>query len=125
MILTSVGPANKVLGFGAGRLFETGSVTIERLQQLVLGDVGGLCFPRPGLSGAEARDLQSVQGRWTGLTLAQLETCASAADRERTGVVVVCVGEDRASFIYEVLDRINQLIVDERLALALEDKLGA
>lgn len=124
MILTSVGPANKVLGFGAGRLFETGRVTIERLQQLVTGDIGGVCFPRPNLNPAEARDLKSVQDRWTGLTLAQLEACAAAANHERPGVVVVCAGGERASFIYELLGWMNHLIIDDRLALALEERLA-
>lgn len=128
MILTSVGPADKVLGFGAGRLFETGSVTIEHLQQLVLGDMGGVCFERPDLNVEQRRVVRSVGVRWTGLRRGQLEACAAAAaaDSSKPGVVVVSGGAARARFICDAvrLGVINHLIVDEILASELERVLG-
>src|SRR5262249_41641579 len=63
MILTSVSPADRPLGFGKGRLFETGSVTIEELQELVMGDMGGVCFPRPNLGRQATQKLESVNKR--------------------------------------------------------------
>lgn len=128
MILTSVGPANKVLGFGAGRLFETGNVTIERLQQLVIGDMGGVCFPRPNLTAEEGRELASVEARWTGLRREHLAACAAAAEADpaKPGVVVVSGGAARAPFIWEVvrLGAINHLIIDDVLASELERIIG-
>jgi predicted transcriptional regulator len=126
MILTSVGPANKVLGFGAGRLFETGKVTIERLQHLVIGDMGGVCFPRPDLNAQEKRELRSVEVRWTGLMMKHLEACAdaAAADPAKPGVVVVSGGSARAPFIHQSLEVISHLIVDEVLASELGRIMG-
>jgi hypothetical protein len=88
MILTSVGPADKVLGFGAGRLFDSGRVTIDRLQQLVTGDMGGVCFARLNLNAREQR-VRTVEDRWPSLTRAHLEPCAAAADPARPGVVCI------------------------------------
>jgi|HubBroStandDraft_6_1064221.scaffolds.fasta_scaffold262730_1 DNA-binding transcriptional regulator LsrR (DeoR family) len=121
MILTSVGPASKVLGFGAGRLFETGKLTIERLQSLVIGDMGGVCFPRPNLTPQERRELKSVEVRWTGLEMINLEACATAAEADptRPGVVVVSGGAARAPFIHQTLEVINHLIIDDTLASEL------
>lgn len=126
MILTSVGPANKVLGFGNGRLFATGRVTIDRLQHLVIGDMGGVCFPRADLNQQEKRELGSVEGRWTGLKMEHLKGCAerAAADTTKPGVVVVSGGAARAEFIYKALDVISHLFIDEALATELEGIMG-
>jgi hypothetical protein len=126
MILTSVGPANQVFGFGSSRLFETGKVSIERLQSLIVGEMGGVCFPRPDLTAAEKRELRSVETRWTGLNRATLEACSHAADADpaKPGVVVVCGGAARARFVFEALAVINHLIVDEALAGELGRILG-
>jgi DNA-binding transcriptional regulator LsrR (DeoR family) len=126
MILTSVGPANQVFGFGSSRLFETGRVSIERLQSLILGEMGGVCFPRPDLTAAEKRELRSVEVRWTGLNRATLEACSlgAAADPAKPGVVVVCGGAPRAQFVYEALDVINHLVIDEVLAAELGRIMG-
>ncbi len=124
MILTSVAPASQVLGFGKSRLLEGRKVTIERLGSLVIGDMGGVCFPRNDLTAELKRELSSVEDRWTGLRRAHLEACASAAeaDPSKPGVVVVSAGANRAPFIYEAvrLGMINHLYIDEALASALE-----
>ena len=128
MILTSVGPAERPLGFGKGTLFATGKVTIEDLRQLVLGDMGGVCFPKPTLTAKQAARLEAVAGRWTGLTKEHLVPCAQRAFAQHSsskgppGVVVISVGRERAPFLLEAikLGLINHLIIDDELQDELE-----
>jgi DNA-binding transcriptional regulator LsrR (DeoR family) len=126
MILTSVGPANQVLGFGGGKLCSKS--TLDRLQRLVIGDMGGVCFSRPDLTAKEQRELEVISARWTGLKRDHLDACAAAAaaDSSRPGVVVVSGGLARAQFIYDAvkLASLNYLIIDDTLAAALSRLLG-
>jgi DNA-binding transcriptional regulator LsrR (DeoR family) len=129
MLLTSVGPAESPLGFGQGRLFETGKLKIDDLRELVLGDIGGVCVPRPDLKQTALRKLQDVNERWTGLRLEHVQACAAQAkdpDRDRPGVVVISGGKARARFIYEITRRglINHLIIDDELAKELDTIVG-
>ena len=120
-ILTSVGPSNQVFGFGSSRLFEAGRVSIARLQSLVIGEMGGVSFPRPDLTASERKELKSVEDRWTGLNRDTLEACSAAAEADpaRPGVVVVCGGAARAQVVFEALDVIKHLVIDDALASAL------
>jgi DNA-binding transcriptional regulator LsrR (DeoR family) len=129
MILTSVGTAERPFGFGKGTLFATGKVTLPELTRLVLGELGGACIPRPGLTKQQAARLESVARRWTGLTRRHLEECARRATEHSTalagppGIVVVSVGRERAEFLVEavLLGLVNRLIVDDELQEAMED----
>lgn len=121
MILTSVGPANRALGFGQGRLFETGKVTIDQLQEIVIGDMGGVCFPKTNLKRSGMKKLEDVNNRWTGLRVEHLQACARKAQAPGDGppgIVVVSGGKARAQFILEAvkLGLINHLIIDDELA---------
>jgi DNA-binding transcriptional regulator LsrR (DeoR family) len=128
MIVTSVGPAERPLGFGQGVLFETGRITFEELQKLVIGDVGGVCFARPDLSKTDSQTLARVNERWTGLRREHLLACAARARRSPDpfdgppGVVVISGGRARARVIYELvkLGLINHLIIDDELENELE-----
>lgn len=123
MILTSVGPAERPLGFGQGRLFETGKITLEELQKLVIGDVGGVCLARSDLNRTDQQKLDSINERWTGLRESHLRNCARRALRVPDvetgppGVVVISGGRARAQFIYEIVKRglVNHLIIDDQL----------
>ena len=125
MILTSVGSADKPLGFGRGILFNTMSVSLEELKTLIVGEIGGVCIPRPTLHNNQARRFDSVRRCWTGLRLEHLITCAErGADpsNEAPGVVVVSGGKKRAGVICELvkLGLINHLVIDDVLAEELE-----
>jgi hypothetical protein len=128
MILTSVGPAERPLGFGKGILFETGSVTFEDLCRIVIGDIGGVCFERPDLSDQEKQMLRDVEARWTGLRKDHLVACAARARRYADllaappGVVIISGGRERAQFIYEIVKRglVNHLIIDDELEKEME-----
>jgi DNA-binding transcriptional regulator LsrR (DeoR family) len=127
MILTSVGPAEKPLGFGDGTLLKTGKPTIEELKRLLAGDMGGVCFPRPDLSLEDRQTVEKVNDRWTGVKRKHLEACARRAFKADLGsgvpgVVIVAVGAYKAQFIFEAikLGMINNLIIDEDLEEQLE-----
>jgi len=125
MILTSVGPAESPLGFGQGTLFETGKLKIEDLRELVIGDIGGACVPRPDLKQAALRKFQEFNERWTGLRIEHIQACSAQAKDPHQGppgVVVISGGKARARFIYEIAKRglINHLIIDDELARELD-----
>ena len=128
MILTSVGPAERPLGHGKGRLFETGNLKIDELRQMVIGDMGGVCFPRESVTKRQRAKLDAVAARWTGLTVDHLNRCSRRCANEPDpfsgppGVVVVCVGRERAPFLIEAvkLGLINHLIIDGELQDELE-----
>jgi DNA-binding transcriptional regulator LsrR (DeoR family) len=131
MVLTSVGSAERPLGHGAGRLFETGGLRIEQLRTLVIGDIGGVCYPRPDLSTEEKEALRGVTSRWTGVSRRHLRGCARRAHegdpfRSAPGVVVICVGSERAKFLIDVvkLGVVNHLIIDDDLQNALLRELN-
>jgi hypothetical protein len=132
MILTSLAPAERPFGFGPGRLLETGAMTVGRLSGLVVGEMGGVCFAKPGLPAREIHELEALNKRWTGIKRVHLDDCARRARegvqprlKERfdgpPGVVVVCFGPERARFLVEAvrLGVINHLIIDDQLEEAL------
>jgi len=123
MILTSIGPAAKPLGYGGGgKLFETGNLKIEVLRKIVLGDMGGVCFPRPDLTKPEREIVRNINERWTGVKQEHLMSCAQRAFASKLespipGIVVAAIGAEKADFIFEaiMMGVINHLIIDETL----------
>jgi hypothetical protein len=131
MVLTSVGPSTSPLGFGRGRLFQTGNLKKEDLQKLVIGDMGGVCFERSGLTAAQRDRLAGVAGRWTGWSRGDLDRCADRAAASDPfngppGIVVVSVGRERAQFLLDAvaLGRVNHLIIDDELQQEMEKLLA-
>lgn len=128
MILTSVGSAQRPLGHGKGRLFETGNLKIRELRRLVVGDMGGVLFPRAHLTREQQAKLDAVAARWTGLTIEHLKACSRRAHDQPDpfggppGVVVICAGAERAPFLIEAVKQgvINHLIVDDELQEELD-----
>jgi hypothetical protein len=133
MILTSVGPGERPLTFGRGTLFSTGTLSLAQLATLIKGDMGGVLFPRVGLTKSQASKLKTVNDRWTGLRRSHLEACAERAADEpnpykgKPGVVVVSAGKDRAAFIYEAVKSglVNNLVIDDQLEAELERIVAA
>jgi len=125
MLLTSVGTADKPLGFGQGKLFDTMNVNHEELKALIVAEVGGVCIPRPNLDKRQQRQFESFRSRWTGLRWEHLTACAARGGDPSAGVpgvVVVSGGKGRAAPICELikLGLVNHLIVDDVLADELE-----
>ncbi len=132
MVLTSVGPATRPLGFGRGRLFATGNLKMDDMQKLVIGDMGGVCFERPGLTEAQRGKLDGVAERWTGWRREHLDRCASRANGNDPfhgppGIVIASVGRERAEFLLSAVAAgcVNHLIVDDELCAEMEKLLLA
>lgn len=127
-LLTSVGQANRTMGFVHEELLRAGStkekkLTSARLGSLVVGDIGGVLLARPDLNPADRREVGELNLMWTGVKEAHLKRIARDADKARCpGVIVVAIGgADRAATIIEAIRHgiVNELIVDRQLAGAL------
>jgi DNA-binding transcriptional regulator LsrR (DeoR family) len=126
MVLTSMGASDHPLGFGRGSLLPADLVDLQN-QNLVLGDIAGVCIPHPKYSKRTPTKLANVNERWTGVGKKHLEACAqraasSKSEKEHPGVVVVAFGELKAACALEAIKQglISVLIIDERLKQELE-----
>ncbi len=127
MVLTSVGPSERLLGYGSSELLRTGDLDIRELQKLVLGDISGVFIPRPDLSASQRVKLKDLSKRWTGIKLEHLKNCSLSSFssdplKGKPGIVVVAIGKNKARFIYEgtKLNLINHLVIDDDLEEELE-----
>ena len=89
----------------------------------MVGDVGGVLFPRPGLGARGRAEVDALNRMWTGAKLRHFERIAKQAARStRPGIIVVAMGgEDRAAIVAEAVRHglVNELIIDRTLADAL------
>lgn len=98
----------------------------RRLEATSLGNIAGNFLPKDGIPPEDAKFIEHVNHRWTGIRLAHLIGCATRAVEERNvGVVVVALGAEKAGVIIECLTRdiINRLVIDQELAAALSERL--
>lgn len=132
-LLTAVGPSDHPMGFIFDELLKAGStptrkLTEGKLKKLVVGDLGGVLVPRPGLQARERREVEKLNEMWTGVKLHHFERIAQDAARStRPGVIVAAMGgEDRAEIIAEVIRYgvVNELIIDRTLSDALAKALA-
>jgi DNA-binding transcriptional regulator LsrR (DeoR family) len=131
-LLTAVGPSSHPMGFIHDELLKAGSLpnkklTTAGLSKLVIGDLGGVLFPRPGLDARGRAEVEELNKMWTGAKLSHLERIAvQAARSSRPGMIVVAMGgEDRAAIVAAAVRHglVNELIFDRTLAEALTDAL--
>jgi DNA-binding transcriptional regulator LsrR (DeoR family) len=126
-LLTAVGTARQPMGFMHAELLKAGSrprkeLTSAALAKLVVGDIGGVLLPRPGLGAAGRAEVEALNAMWTGANLSHLKRIAQQASRStRPGVIVATMGEDRAESLAQAIrdGLVNELIVDRPLASAL------
>lgn len=128
-LLTSIGHSAHPMGFNNDELLSAGGIEDQpqRLQELVLGDIGGVLIRRPGLAPSDQRAVDDLSKWWTGLTYEALSTLACRSHVENTpGVVVIACGRNRDEILSELLRKglVNQLIIDEEAHRALCDRLG-
>jgi DNA-binding transcriptional regulator LsrR (DeoR family) len=121
------------MGFIYDELLKAGStprkkLTQSSLQKLVVGDLGGILFPRPDLDARGREEVARLNAMWTGAKLRHVERIARDAARStRPGVIVVAMGaEDRAAILAEVIryGLVNELIIDRSLSEALVKALA-
>lgn len=118
-IMTSLG--HEALGFSGGALLAKAE------EKLFVGDMGGVLFPRPDLEEEGRRVTGDIEARWTGLRQEHVKACAErarAAGRNPNappGVVLISIGEQRATVVFEAIKRrlLNHLVIDSQLELAL------
>ena len=127
-LLTSIGPAEVIIGGNATELAAAGDIDIQQLQSLVVGDMGGVLIPQLGLSDAERTLVTELNTMWTGVRLNHLEYIAHDASRNthKKGNIVIAIGRGRATILYEIirLGLVNELLIDHDLATALESVIA-
>jgi DNA-binding transcriptional regulator LsrR (DeoR family) len=126
IILTSVGAPTYPHGYWGDSLIATKGIDWERIKRLIIGDIGGVLFPRPGLGINEKEELQKLNDRWMGIKERHMKQCAEKASDNRTaGVIVVAIGKNKAASVSESirLGLVNTLIIDHDLADALLQEL--
>lgn len=125
-ILTSVGPAERTLGFGDDEFVKTAGINREELQRLVIGDIGGVLFSRPGLSALDQKAFEQITRQWTGITEGQMRLCVEEARKNKaSGIIIVAIGKHKAKIVYECVKRglANHLVVSQDIVEALEQLL--
>jgi hypothetical protein len=69
-------------------------------------------------------EVQKLSAKWTGVARVHLTDCAAkAVQRRRGGVIVGCIGANKADVVFECLmqgDLINHLLIDQDLADGLK-----
>ena len=123
-VLTSVGPSENPVGGALKELSKAGGVMPETIRTLVVGDIGGILIPKPTVSIKERRKIEGLNQMWTGMRLDHLQNvvrCSTSNDNG-CGSIVVALGAERALVIHEIvrLGLVNELIIDDDLAQALE-----
>lgn len=127
VILTSVGPADKPLGFGLGRLLRSiGDEKLDALKEQIHGDIGGVLLPKKE---APSELVEEIRKRWKGMEIRHLQKCAQEGFKKddaasgRPGVVVLAMGRDRAEVILHAVERglVNHLLIDTQLETALHE----
>lgn len=122
-VITSVGSADRPLGGAMEEVLSAADISAAELKSLIVGDVGGILIPKPGIAAEKTRQVNELNAMWTGITKEHLSRLAMrAAGVGGAGVVVAAIGRERAAIIAEMirLEMINELIVDWDLVNALE-----
>ena len=112
-ILCSASQANRVWGED---LLQSGQFDEADLINLVHGDICGVLIAHEGMEKKVAR----LSQRWTCLQEHHLKACAkkAAADNSLPGVILACIGSNKARCVFECLRRgyVKSLIIDDDLA---------
>jgi DNA-binding transcriptional regulator LsrR (DeoR family) len=128
-LITSIGPPELPVGGAISELMSAGNVSAEKLQSLIIGDMGGVLIRQPSLNSSERRLINELNLMWTGLQYEDLENIASEAAQNprKTGNIVVAIGRDKAPVLIEIirLGLANELLIDQDLAMALEQTVMA
>ncbi len=124
MVITSAGSATRPLGGAMDELLSAAEISTGDLTRLILGDVGGILIPKPGLSSDDANLVEELNAMWTGITRQHLSRLALRASSRSgaAGIVLTAIGRERAEVVAGLigLEMVNELIVDWDLADALE-----
>lgn len=128
MLISSVGSSRfPVLG-SFEELVTAGGLKASDLEQLVIGDLGGILIPKSGLSKAKQSLIDELNGLWTGIKTEHVHKIAERAfaDHSLSGVVVVAIQAERGDTAFELICRelVNELILDQTAAAQLHRRLS-
>lgn len=134
-ILTGAGSSAQRPWFWSKDVANIGSIDIDQLLQLVVGDLAGILIRKPEQferigARQKARPaipdlIDQIEDRWLGIKREHLVQCVrKASGSDRPGVVLLAIGENKSTCVYEMIRMglINTLVIDHDLAYAL-DKL--
>jgi DNA-binding transcriptional regulator LsrR (DeoR family) len=128
MLLTSVGPPDRPLGWLGDDLLRAVGLKRAQVAQLVEGDISGVLLPRQGRDIKLDGHLEKIRGAWTGITMDDLKRCHERAQRNgMPGVVVIALGKNKATAVAEVirLGICDHLFIDRELSENLKKALRA
>ncbi len=100
------------------RLQQEKELTKVKLDQIILGDIGGWLIEKPGLKPADKKLVEDLNRGWTGATLDHLKWVAAAGvPGQRVGNILVAWGPAKAALIIEAISRglVNTLLIDRTL----------
>ena len=119
-VLTSVGVVNaRYRGIFLSERVQLGEVSERELTESVIGDMGGLIVAQRKLTPVQARRIDAMNERWTGIKQRDIERCAEAAAHStHPGVVVLATEGNRKDMVLRCIELglINQLIISRELA---------
>lgn len=128
MVITSAGSATRPLGGAMDEILSVAEISAAELTRLIIGDIGGVLIPRPGLSSEDDDLVEEINAMWTGITKQHMSRLALRAGMRSgaSGVVLVAIGRQRAEVVAGLieLEMVNELIIDWDLAEALEALLS-
>jgi DNA-binding transcriptional regulator LsrR (DeoR family) len=126
-LITSVGSASAPVRGSTAELLMAAEIDKGALQDLVVGDVGGILIPKPTLTAERKRLVDEINQMWTGLRLDRIATIAkrAASGRSRGGNIVVAFGREKVASVVQAvrMGLINELIIDHDLETALSESL--
>ena len=128
-LLTAAGPSRRVMGFCNDDLLKSGHLDRDKLEQLVVGDLGGVLLTRPAPSRTAQPTVDRLRSMWTGISRAQLEAIARRAAEKGSGtpgVILMTFGENRTEVVAEALAQglCTELFIDDELAQCLRQEFA-
>ena len=122
-MITSIGSPILPVGGCISELQDACNIKIEKLQSLIVGDIGGVLIPQSTLNKKDKNLVEELNKAWTGISYTHLERNArmSAQNPNRPGNIIVAIGRDRAPALTEIirLGLANELMIDKDLEQAL------
>ncbi len=128
MLLTSLGGGGIMFRYGDQEMIPKKIKEDAQLNQLALGDLGGVLIPK---NSTKIKALTQIQKRCTTLTMDHLKHCVNNSKNSKNknkpkGVIVLAMGDQKAELVLACirLGLINQLLCCNGLADKLEKLLG-
>jgi DNA-binding transcriptional regulator LsrR (DeoR family) len=126
-LLTSTSVEGRPLGFDDDSLIRAAGVDRDKLNELVMGDLGGALIPRSRLDGKSKAEVAGILRRWFGVRVSHIRNCSARARKGAPGVLLLAIGANKAPVVHAALCRglVQHLFIDQDLADRLEQICSA